>query len=120
MNATNSLKSPAVSSDSESEVEPFITQTKAALVAVLPLNFRKTILNLHLRVQRPSKQFTISIFVPRMFRSTCMFADKEDSRRGFTTVTDKEIQSRNEARKPKNTKRSTKYLHGVHEFEMTG
>ena len=30
MNATNSLKSLAVSSDSESEVEPFITQTKAA------------------------------------------------------------------------------------------
>ena len=40
-----------MSSDSESEVEPFITQTKAALVAVLQLSFRKTILNLHLRVQ---------------------------------------------------------------------
>ena len=51
MNATNSLKSPAVSSDSESEVEPFITQTKAALVAVLQLSFRKTILNVHLWVQ---------------------------------------------------------------------
>ena len=36
VNATNSLKSPAVSSDSESKLEPFITQTKAALVAVLP------------------------------------------------------------------------------------
>ena len=35
MNATNSLKSLAVSSDSEPEVEPFITQTKAASVAVL-------------------------------------------------------------------------------------
>ena len=35
MNARNSLKSLAVSSDSEPEVEPFITQTKAALVAVL-------------------------------------------------------------------------------------
>ena len=43
--------SQAVSSDSESEVEPFIIQTKAALVAVLQLSFRKTILNLHLRVQ---------------------------------------------------------------------
>ena len=118
MNARNSLKSPAVSSDSESEVEPFITQTISALVAVLPLNFRKTILNLHLRVQRP--QLTISIFAPRMFRPTCMLTDKEDSRRSFTTVTDKEIQSRNEARIPKNTKRSTKYLHGVHEFGMTG
>ena len=37
VNARNSLKSQAVSSDSESEVEPFIIQTKAALVAVLQL-----------------------------------------------------------------------------------
>ena len=51
VNARNSLQILAVSSDSESEVEPFITQTKAALVAVLQLSFRKTILNLHLRVQ---------------------------------------------------------------------
>ena len=51
VNARNSLQSLAVSSDSESEEEPFITQTKAALVAVLQLSFRKTILNLHLRVQ---------------------------------------------------------------------
>ena len=36
-----------------------------------------------------------------------MFTDKEDSGRRFTTVTDKEIQSRNEARIPQNTKRST-------------
>ena len=107
-------------SDSESEVEPFITQTKAALVAVLPLNFRKTILSLHLWVQRPTKQFTNSIFAPTMFRPTCMFTDKEDSGRGITTVTDKEIQSRNEARIPKNTKRSTKYLHGAHEFGKAG
>ena len=46
MNARNSLKSLAVSSDSEPEVEPFITQTKAALMAVLQLSFRKTILTL--------------------------------------------------------------------------
>ena len=39
--------SPAMSSASESEVEPFITQTEVALVAVLQLSFRKTILNLH-------------------------------------------------------------------------
>ena len=51
VNARNSLQSLAVSSDSESEVEPFITQTKAALVAVLQLSFRKTILNVHLWVQ---------------------------------------------------------------------
>ena len=44
MNVRNSLKSLAVSTDSDlSEVEPFITQTKAALTAVLQLSFRKTI-----------------------------------------------------------------------------
>ena len=72
--------------------------TKAALVAVLQLSFRKTILKLHLRVQTTSKQLRISIFAPRIFRSTCMFTDKEDSGREITSVTDKEIQSRNEAR----------------------
>ena len=47
VNARNSLKSQAVSTDSDlSEVEPFITQTKAALMAVLQLSFRKTILTL--------------------------------------------------------------------------
>ena len=98
---------PRATHESESEVEPFITQTEAALVAVLQLSFRKTILNLHLRVQTTSKQLTISIFAPTIFRPTCMFTDKEDSGRGITTVTDKEIQSRNEARIPQNTKRST-------------
>ena len=85
VNARNSLKSQAVSSDSESEVEPFIIQTKAALVAVLQLSFRKTILNLHLRVQTTSKQLTISIFAPTIFRPTCMFTDKENSGRGIAT-----------------------------------
>ena len=67
VNARNTLKSLAVSNDSESKVEPFITQTKAALVAVLQLSFRKTILNLYLPVQTTSEQFTISIFAPRIF-----------------------------------------------------
>ena len=84
MNARNSLKSLAVSSDSEPEVEPFITQTKAALVAVLQ-ELSENNLNLHLRVQKTSKQLTISIFAPRIFRPTCMFTDKEDSGRGITT-----------------------------------
>ena len=69
----------------ESEIEPFVIQTKAASVAVLQLSFRKTILNLHLRVQTTSKQLTISIFAPTIFRPTCMFRDKEDSGRGITT-----------------------------------
>ena len=119
MNTRNSLKSLAVSSDSEPEVEPFITQTKAASVAVQQELLEKK-WNLHLRVQKTSKQLTISIFAPRIFRPTCMFTDKEDSGRGITTVTDKEIQSRNEARIPQNTKRSATCLHGVHEFGMTG
>ena len=102
-----------------SEVEPFFTRTKAASVAVLQ-ELSENNLNLHLRLQKTSKQLTISIFAPRIFRPTCMFTDKEDSGRGFTTVTDKEIQSRNEARIPQNTKRSTTCLHGVHEFGMTG
>ena len=119
MNARNSLKSLAVSSDSEPEVEPFITQTKAASVAVLQ-ELSENNLSLHLRVQKTSKQLTISIFAPRIFRPTCMFTYKEDSGRGITTVTHKEIQSRNEARIPQNTKRSTTCLHGVREFGMTG
>ena len=110
-----------MSSDSDlSEVEPFITQTKAALTAVLQLSFRKTILNLHLRVQTTNKQLTISIFAPRIFSQTCLFTDKEDSGRGFTIVTEKEIQWRNEARIPQNTQRPTTCLDGVHEFGMTG
>ena len=99
LNARNSLKSLTVSSDSEPEVEPFITQTKVASVAVLQ-ELSENNLNL-----QTSKQLTISIFAPSIFRPTCMFTDKEDSGRGITTVTDKEIQSRNEARIPQNTKR---------------
>ena len=83
------LKSLAVSSDSEPEVEPFITHTKAALVAVLQ-ELSENNLNLHLRVQKTSKQLTISIFAPRIFRPNSMFTDKEDSGRGITSVTDKE------------------------------
>ena len=118
MNARNSLKGLTVSSDSEPEVEPFITQTKAASVAVLQ-ELPENNLNLHLRVQKTSKQLAISIFAPRIFRPTCMFTDK-NSGRVITTVTDKEIQSRNEARIPQNTKRSTTCLHGVDELGMTG
>ena len=113
VNARNSLKSLAVSSDSEPEVEPFITQTKAASVAVQQELSEKR-WNLHLRVQKTSKQLTISIFAPRILRPTCMFTDKDDSRRGITTLPDKDIQSSNEARIPQNPKRSTTCLHGVY------
>ena len=119
VNARNSLKSLAVSSDSEPEVEPFITQTKATSVAVQQELSEKR-WNLHLRVQKTSKQLTVSIFAPSIFLPSCTFTDKEDSGRGITTVTDKEIQSRNEPRIPQNTKRSTTCLHGVHELGMTG
>ena len=109
-----------MSSDSEPKVEPFITETKAASVAVQQELSEKKNWNLHLRMQKTSKQLTISIFALRIFRPTCMFTDKEDSGRGITTVTDREIQSRNEARLPRNTKRSTTCLYEVHEFGMTG
>ena len=48
VNARNSLKSLAVSSDSEPEVEPFITQAKATSVAVQQELSEKR-WNLHLR-----------------------------------------------------------------------
>ena len=38
---------------------------------------------------------------------TDLFTDKEDSGRGITTVSDKEIQARNEARISQNTERAT-------------
>ena len=98
---------PRATHESESEVEPFITQTEAALVAVLQLSFRKTILNLHLRVQTRSKQLTISIFAPRIFQSTCLQIKKIPGEGSMLLLHDKEIQSRNEARIPQNTKRST-------------
>ena len=82
VNARNSLKGLAVSNDSEPEVEPFITQTKAVSVAVLQ-ELSENNLNLHLRVQTTSKQLTISIFAPRIFRPSCRFTDKEDSGRGI-------------------------------------
>ena len=121
MNAKNSLKSLSVSSDSEPEVGPFITHTKAALVAVLQELWENS-LNLHLRVQKRSKQLTISIFAPRIFRPTSVHVYRQRTFRArdhYITVPDKEIQSRNEAG-PQNPKRSTTYLHGVNEFGMTG
>ena len=54
------------------------------------------------------------------FNFRYMRNNPENAGRGITTGTDKEIQSRNEARIPQNTKRSTTCLHGVHEFGMTG
>ena len=103
--------------DSEPEVEPFITQTKAALVAVQK-ELSENNLNLHLRVQKASKQVTIS---RRIFRPTCMFTDKEDSGRGITTVTDKEIQSTGMKQEYHKTQRGQLHicLHGVLEFGMT-
>ena len=97
-----------------SEVEPFITQTKAALIRGTAIELSEN------NFDSSFAQLTISIFAPRIFLPTCMFTDKEDSGRWFTTVTDKEIKSRNEARIPQNTKRSATRLHGVHEFGMTG
>ena len=40
---------------------------------------------------------------------TDLFTDKEDSGQGITTVSDKEIQARNDARIPQNIKRETSW-----------
>ena len=58
------------------------------------------------------------MYLPNNKDPTCMFTDKEDSGRGITTVTDREIQSRNEARLPQNTKRSTTCLTLLCNFEF--
>ena len=67
----------------------------------------RTVENFNFRTKDPSTDLHV-------------YTDKEDSGRGITIVTETEIQSRNEARIPQNTKRSTTCLHGVHEFGMTG
>ena len=91
-----------MSSDSEPEVEPFITQTKVASVAVLQglSENEQAVDNFNFRTEH--------------LPPTCMFTDKEDSGRGISTRSYKEIQSRNEARIPQNTKRLTTCLHRVH------
>ena len=50
---------------------------------------------------------------------TDLFTDKEDSGRGITTVTDKEIQARNEARIPQNTKRAISWSTRVWDERVT-
>ena len=116
MNARNSLKSLAVSSDSEPEVEPFITQTKAASVAVLQELSEN---NLNLQFAGAENEQAVDNF---NFRTEDLSTDLHVYRQRRFRARDhyKEIQSRNEARIPQNTKRSTTCLHGVHEFGMTG
>ena len=74
-------------------------------MAAPQLSFRKTTFNLYLRVKTTRKQLTISIYGSRIFWPTFL----EDSGRGMTTVSDKEIQARNEARIPQNTNRATSW-----------
>ena len=96
MNASNILKGLAVSSDSEPEVKPFITQTKA--VSFAGAENEQAIDNFNFRTEDQSTD--LHVYRQRRFRAR------------ITTVTDKEIhdQSRNEARIPQNTKRSTPLL----------
>ena len=51
---------------------------------------------------------------------TDVFTDKEDSGRGIITVSDKEIQARNGARIPQNTKRATSWSTRVWDDWVTG
>ena len=73
-----------MSSDSDlSEVEPFITQTKATLMAVLQLSFRTAILNLPLRVQTTSKQSSIPPPPERGWRKQEKRKSRDDSTLSF-------------------------------------
>ena len=78
---------------------------KVVLAAAGQLTFSKKTLTLYLRMQTINyKEIAVDNFNLRtedLF--TNVFTDKEDSGRGIITVSDKEIQARNEARIPQNT-----------------
>ena len=72
-------------------------------MAAPQLSFRKINLNLYLRVQTTRKQLTFSVYAPRIFLHT----QKIPVEGSPLSVTEKEIQTRNEARVAQNTKRAT-------------
>ena len=76
-------------SDSESE----LLLLKAVSAAAGQLPFRKTTLNLYLRMQTTRKAVD-NFNLPTEDLFTDVFTDKEDSGRGIITVSDKEIQAR--------------------------
>ena len=99
-------------SDSESEL--FITQSSlsgSTSIELLENNFE----SLFAGADNEKAVDNFNLRTEDLF--TDLFTDKEDSSRGITTVIDKEIQARNEARIHKILKGE---LHGVHEFGMSG
>ena len=106
----NARKRLAMLSDSESEL--FVTQRSFSGSTSIELsgnnfeslfadaNNEKAVNNFNLRTED---------------LLTDLFTDKEDSGRGITTVSDKEIQAKQEYHKT-----LKEQLHGVHEFGMTG
>ena len=103
-----------MSSNSEPEVEPFITQTKATSVQLqwrYSKSFRKTIWIFICGCRKRVSSWQFQFSHRGSFDRPACLQTKEDSGRGITTATDKEIQSRNEARIPQNTKSSTICLH---------
>ena len=76
---------------------------KAVLVAAPQLSFRKTTLNLFAGANNEKVVDNFNLRTEDLL--TDLFTDKEDPGRGITTVSYKEIQARNDARIPQNTKR---------------
>ena len=99
MNARNRF---AMLSDSESEL--LITQSSFSSSTPIELsenNFES------LFAGEDNEKAVDNFNLPTEDLLTDLFTDKEDSGRRITTVSDKEIQARNEARIPQNTKRAT-------------
>ena len=115
MKARNSLKNLAVWSDSESEVEPFITRTKVTggrtAIELSENNFESSFAG-------ADNEQAVDNF---NFRNDDLSTDLHvyRQRRFWAREHYKGIQSRNEAKIPPNTTRSATCLHGVREFGMT-
>ena len=96
----NARKRLAILSDSESEL--FVTQSSFSFsrsVDLLENNFESLFADAD--NEKAADNFNL--------RTEDLFTDKEDSGRGIIAVSDKEIQARNEARIPQNTKRATSW-----------
>ena len=101
VNARNKL---AMLSDSESEL--FITQSSFSGSRSIDLS-ENNFESLFADADNVKAVDNFNLRTEDLF--TDVFTDKKDSGRGIITVSDKEIQARNEARIPQNTKRATSW-----------
>ena len=100
----NARNRVAMFSDSESELS--ITQSSFSSSRSIDLS-ENNFESLFADADKEIAVYNFNLRTEDLF--TDVFTDKEDSGRGITTVTDKEIQARNEARIPQNTKRATSW-----------